>query len=45
MVIILILAGLILNIAGNAQLQGVRCHARTAEIKQMETALESYKVG
>ena len=43
MVIILILAGLILNIAGNAQYKAAFSRA-TAEIKQMETACESYKV-
>ena len=43
MVIILILAGLILNIAGNAQYKAALSRAN-AEIKQMETACESYKV-
>ena len=43
MVIILILAGLILNIAGNAQYKAAFSRA-TAEIKQMETACENYKV-
>ena len=43
MVIILILAGLILNIAGNAQYKAAMSRA-TAEIKQMETACESYKI-
>ena len=42
MVIILILAGLILNIAGNAQYKSAFARA-TTEIKQMETAMESYK--
>ena len=40
--IILILAGLILNIAGNAQYKAAMARANS-EIKQMETALESYK--
>ena len=43
MVIILILAGLILNIAGNAQYKSAFARA-TAEIKQMENACESYKI-
>ena len=43
MTIILLLAGLILNIAGSAQYKAAFARA-TAEIKQMETAMESYKV-
>ena len=43
MVIILILAGLILNVAGSAQYKAALSRA-TAEIKQMEIACESYKV-
>ena len=43
MAIILLLAGLILNIAGNAQYKAAMSRAN-AEIKQMENAMESYKV-
>ena len=42
MAIILVLAGLILNIAGSAQYNSAKARA-TSEIKAMETALESYK--
>ena len=42
MAIILVLAGLILNIAGNANYNSAKSRAK-AEIRAMETALESYK--
>ena len=42
MAIILVLAGLILNIAGSAAYNSAKSRA-TAEIKAIETALESYK--
>ena len=43
MAIMLLLAGLILAVAGNANTKGSLARAQT-EIKQMETAMESYKV-
>ncbi len=42
MAIILVLAGLIINIAGSANYNSAKARA-TAELKAMETALESYK--
>ncbi len=42
MAIILVLAGLILNIAGSANYNASKARAQ-AEVKQMETAMESYK--